>query len=157
MREILPVNFIHSQSRFNEDEWPGFCEAVDSRTRVVAIRIKDDKNLKLYRNSDSPALRGTAYIVDPHKAYLWTRGWTPRLRTYPGMEVPNPLSVEISQGEGSMHTVLKDILALTKLNYNTCRYGDGKPISLKFADAVGEVLIARKMEGVPPLPFMYYI
>jgi hypothetical protein len=34
------------------------------------------------------------------------------------------------------------VLALTKLNYNTYRYGDGKPITLKFADTVGEVLTA---------------
>ncbi|HLI82370.1 MAG TPA: hypothetical protein VKV17_00545, partial [Bryobacteraceae bacterium] len=45
-------------------------------------------------------------------------------------------------GSASIQTVLNDILALTKLNYNTCRYGDGKPITLKFADAVGEVLTA---------------
>jgi len=38
--------------------------------------------------------------------------------------------------------VLKDILALTKLNYNTCIFGDGMPITLKFADAVGEILTA---------------
>jgi hypothetical protein len=149
--------FIHGQTRFNEEEWLGFCEGVDSRTKVVAVRIRDDKSIKLYRKADTPILRGTAYIVDSQQAYLWTRGWVPRLRTYPGMEVPNPLSIEISQGEGSIETILKDILALTKLNYNTCRYGDGKPITLKFADAVGEVLIARKLEGIPPLPFMYYI
>lgn len=56
-----------------------------------------------------------------------------------------------------METVLADILALTKLNYNTCRYGDGKPITLKFADAVGEVLTAGEIGDTPPLPFMYYI
>ena len=38
--------------------------------------------------------------------------------------------------------VLRDILALTKLNYNTCIYGDGVPVTLRFADAVGENLKA---------------
>jgi hypothetical protein len=102
-------------------------------------------------------LRGTAYINSDQDAFLWTRGWVPRLRTYPGMEVPNPLSIEICQGKAPMETVLADILALTKLNYNTCRYGDGKPITLKFADAVGEVLTAGEVGETPPLPFMYYI
>lgn len=74
------------------------------------------------------------------------------------MEVPNPLSVEITKGEGDMKIVLADILALTKLNYNTCRYGDGKPITLKFADAVGDVLTAGPTSsGNAPLPFQYYI
>jgi hypothetical protein len=73
------------------------------------------------------------------------------------MEVPNPLTIEICQGEADIEIVLRDILALTKLNYNTCRYGDGKPITLKFADAVGEVLTAGPVGDTPPLPFMYYI
>jgi hypothetical protein len=149
--------FVHGQTRFNRDEWSGFCDAVGRDTKVVAVRIRDDKSMKLFRTTDTPVLRGTAYKQDERKAYLWTRGWTPRLRTYPGMEVPNPLTIEISQGDASLDVVLEDVFALTKLNYNTCRYADGKPITLKFADAVGEVLTAGPADGVPPLPFMYYI
>lgn len=149
--------FIHGQIRFNWKEWKGFSAAVDERTKLVGVRIRDDKGLKLFRKTDNPVLRGTAYISSENDAFLWTRGWTPRLRTYPGMEVPNPLSIEICQGSVSIETVLKDVLALTKLNYNTCRYGDGKPITLKFADAVGEVLTAGTVPGKVPLPFMYYI
>ena len=73
------------------------------------------------------------------------------------MEVPNPLSVEICHGDAEIEQVLKDVLSLTKLNYNTCRFGDGKPITLKFADAIGEVLVTRPVMDAPPLPFMYYI
>jgi len=74
------------------------------------------------------------------------------------MEVPNPLSVEVCQGDAEINTVLADILALTKLNYNACLYADGVPITLKFADSVGEVLTAGPLPaGGPPLPFRYYI
>lgn len=149
--------FIHGQTRFNWKEWDGFCRAVDNRTKLVGVRIRDDKRLKLFRDSDNPVLRGTAYISTTRDAFLWTRGWVPRLRTYPGMEVPNPLGVEVCRGEAEIETVLADILALTKLNYNSCRYGDGKPITLKFADAVGEVLTAGAAPSTVPLPFMYYI
>ena len=150
--------FIHGQTRFNWREWEGFSSAVDASTNLVGIRIRDDKSLKMFRKSDNPILRGTAYVSTPREAFLWTRGWTPRLRTYPGMEVPNPLSVEIAKGEGDINVVLADILALTKLNYNTCRYGDGKPITLKFADAVGDVLTAGPSASAgAPLPFQYYI
>jgi hypothetical protein len=149
--------FIHGQTRFSRTEWEGFTAAVDSRTQLVGVRIRDDKQLKLFRQSDNPVLRGTAYVNGPREGFLWTRGWTPRLRTYPGMEVPNPLTVEICQGDADIEVVMTDILALTKLNYNTCRYGDGKPITLKFADAVGEVLTAGPVGETPPLPFMYYI
>ena len=129
-----------------------------TETAVVGVKIRDDASLKLYRKADTPILRGTAYIRHERSALLWTRGWTPRLATYPGLEVPNPLSVDISHGIASIETVLEDVLALTKLNCNSCQYADGTPITLKFADAVGEVLTAGPVpSGGPPLPFMYYI
>ena len=58
-----------------------------------------------------------------------------------------------------METVLKDVLGLTKLNYNACRYGDGEPVTLKFADAVGEILTAGPVfrDQIPPLPFKHYV
>lgn len=90
-----------------------------------------------------------ANIRSERSAHLWTRGWTPRIQTYPGREVP--------KGEADINIVLKDILALTKLNYNTCIFGDGMPITLKFADAVGEILTAGPIKDVPPLPFGHYI
>jgi hypothetical protein len=54
---------------------------------------------------------------------------------------------------------MADVLALTKLNYNSCTYGDGKPVTLKFANAVGEILTAgpTSLGSGPPLPFKYYI
>lgn len=51
-----------------------------------------------------------------------------------------------------------DVLSLTKLNYNTCIYGDGLPVTLRFADQIGEILTAGPMDSdLPPLPFRYYI
>jgi hypothetical protein len=41
--------------------------------------------------------------------------------------------------------------------YENCVFGDGQPVTLKFADAVGEVLTAGPLTDVPPLPFRYYI
>ena len=59
--------------------------------------------------------------------------------------------------EADIVVVLSDIMALTKLNYNTCIYSDGPPVTLKFADAVGEILTAGPLETVPPLSFKFYI
>ena len=98
-----------------------------------------------------------AFVENETRAYLWTNGFIPRIQNYVGKEVPNPLLIDVCRGEAPIETVLADILALTKLNYNTCRFGDGRPITLKFADAVGEVLVTRPVADLPPLPFMYYI
>jgi hypothetical protein len=67
----------------------------------------------------------------------------------PGREVPNPLVIDICRGVADINVVVRDILALTKLNYNACIFGDGMPITLKFADAVGEILTAGPINDVP--------
>lgn len=65
--------------------------------------------------------------------------------------------VEIGHGEGTIGQVLSDVLRLTKLNFNACIYADGLPVTLRFADAVGEILTASPLGDVPPLPFRHYI
>jgi hypothetical protein len=67
------------------------------------------------------------------------------------------LQVDIVRGAGEIVQVLKDILALTKLNYNACLFGDGAPVTLRFADSVAEILTAGPRAGEPPLPFTFYI
>ena len=121
------------------------------------MRIRHDSDIKLYRTGKHPVLRGLAYVRDERTAYLWTKGFIPRLQTYPGREVPNPLLIDVCRGRADIETVLNDIMALTKLNYNACVFADGSPVTLKFADAVGEILTAGPVEGVPPLPFKHYI
>lgn len=149
--------FIHGRSRFDENEWSGFNEACPTGTRVVGIRIRKSDELKLYRLAKQPVLRGTYYEVTPRRAYLWTKGYVPRFNTYPGFEVPNPLAVNIDWGDAELETVLSDILALTKVNFNGCTFADGLPVTLKFADAIGEILTAAPDLVRAPQPFKYYI
>lgn len=149
--------FIHAKNRFDWDEWQGFRRAAGENVKLVGVTIKPTSALKLYRHADWPILRGLAYIQDERSAYLWTKGFVPRLRTSIALEVPNPLSIEVSRGEEDIRTVLQDIMALTKLNYNSCIYADGLPVTLRFADSVGEILTAAPLEGLPPLSFKYYI
>ena len=149
--------FIHGRTRFNTDEWQGFQDAVSPDTRLVGVKIIPTSELKVYRPGKMPVLRGTAFVPSNWKGYLWTRGYIPRLMTYPGREVPNPLLVEIVRGEADIHQVLSDVLSLTKVNFNACIYGDGLPVTLRFANAVGEILTAAPGTTRAPLPFKHYI
>ena len=149
--------FIHGKVRFSDSEWEGFKSKVPQGTNLVGIKIQEARNIKLYRKSKHPVLRGLSYAENESLAYLWTRGFVPRLQTYPGREVPNPLLIEICKGNATMSQVLADILTLTKVNYNTCLFADGVPVTLKFADAIGEVLTAGPLGDIRPLPFKFYI
>jgi hypothetical protein len=149
--------FLHGRVEFDDDEWDGFHQAVGPETNLVGIRIRQSSDIKLFRKAKLPVMRGTAYKYSKRKAYLWTKGYIPRLQTYPGREVPNPLEIFITRGNADFDVVLSDILALTKLNYNACIFADGVPVTLRFADAVGEILTAGPIEGNVPLPFKHYI
>ncbi|MBL8039283.1 MAG: hypothetical protein JNN16_17425 [Nitrospira sp.] len=149
--------FLHGKVRFNDEEWEGFESGVGSATNLVGVRIRDTGDIKLFRKGKHPVLRGVAFVRDDRTAFVWTKGFTPRLQTYPGREVPKPLLVDVCRGKVAIETVLNDIMALTKLNYNACIFADGEPVTLKFADSVGEILTAGPLGELPPLPFKYYI
>lgn len=151
--------FIHGRHRFSDDEWAGFASAVPEETQLVGVRIKQQDDLRLFRPSAStPVLRGTALIADKRNGFLWTRGYVPRLAAYQGFETPKPLTVEITHGSGDIREVLADVLGLTKVNYNACDFASALPVTLKFADRVGEILMASpRTITAPPLPFRHYI
>lgn len=125
---------------------------------MACVCIRQDVGVKLYRHGTMNIARGVGWVTSQWMVYLWTKGFVPRLQTYAGRGVPNPLSIEICRGVADIEQVMADVLALTKLNYNACIFGDGVPVTLRFADAVGEILTAapRKNE-LPYLPFCYYI
>ena len=149
--------FIHGRKRFENAEWEGFQSVVPDGTNLVGVRIAPSREIKLYTPRDMPVLRGMALRVSDRRGLLFTKGFIPRLRTYPGWEVPNPLVVEVHKGDADLLTVMEDVMCLTKVNFNACVFADGLPVTLKFADAVGEILTAAPVDDLPPLPFRHYI
>ena len=150
--------FIHGRARFNDAEWAGFQAGVPVATELVGVRIKRNSLRKLYRGDKYTSLRGMALPFSATSGLLWTSGFVPRLQTYQGREVPNPLLIDICRGTADLHMVMQDVLALTKVNFNACLYADGMPVTLRFADRVGRVLTAIPPElDPPPLPFRHYI
>ena len=66
--------------------------------------------------------------------------------------------MDIVRGDADLEVVLNDVMALTKVNYNSCIFADGTPVTLRFANAIGEILTAiPATDTVPPLPFRMYI
>lgn len=99
-------------------------------------------------------------LLDDKSAYLWTNGYVPQLDTYIGPETPNPLFITALRSKAAMPslpTILSDIMGLTKINYNSCNYNDGLPVTVRFANMVGEVLTMGSAKGADRQPFKYYI
>jgi len=150
--------FIHAKTRFNTEEWKAFQEGTPKETNLVGVTITKTKPLKLFKTEGNyPIMRGNAFVVNERSAFLWSVGYVPKTQSTLSMEVPNPIFIEINKGEADIIQVLKDVLALTKLNYNACIFADGVPVTLRFADKIGEILTASTDIKAPPLAFKYYI
>jgi hypothetical protein len=153
--------FIHGKTTFDNEEWNAFVDAAPAETDIIGVRIRTTKGeVKLFREGDYPVMRGTAMLLDERNAYLWTSGFVPRLDTYIGPETPNPLLITVLRSRGrspDIRQVLADIMGLTKINYNACNYSDGLPVTVRFADKVGDVLTMHSAKDAERQPLKFYI
>lgn len=111
----------------------------------------------MFREGTRPVLRGTCWPTSERGCYLWASGFSPRLGTYDGWEVPAPLRIDVQYGKADILQVARDILGLTKLNYNACRIGESQPVTVGFSNAVGEILVSNPKVKDPSRKFKFYI
>jgi len=154
LREI----FLHCRSGIGYEEWRGFKSACPKGVKLVGIRVrKVPQDVRLFREGTRPVLRGTFWEISQRTGYLWATGFKPRLATYDGWEVPVPLRIDVQKGEADLRQTAEDIFGLTKLNYNACRLGESEPVTIKFSDDVGEILVSNPtVKSVSP-KFKFYI
>lgn len=154
--EPLEEIFLHCRSGLDAEEWDGFKSVAPAGARLVGVRVRPD-NLRMLRTGRMPVMRGTFWRVDDRHAYLWGSGYKQRLATYDGTEVPAPLAIDVQRGQADIEQVAADIFGLTKLNYNACRLGESQPVTVKFSDAVGEILVSNATIRNPKPHFRFYI
>jgi len=129
---------IHKTTQFSRDEKEGFNEAIgEKETDFVSINTNHD--FRFLRNGDYPVLRGTVIQLKENKCLLFTSGYIPRIRTYPGHRIPKPLLIT-HFGDSELIVVCKEIMGLTKLNWNTTAFSTYYPITLEFSRKVGRIL-----------------
>lgn len=129
---------LHKTSKFSEAERAGF-GATLGNLRFDYVTISTDSPVRFLRWGDYPVLRGTMIGLTDQESLLYTTGYVPRIRTYPGRRVPDPLLVS-SEGASDRRLIAREILGLTKLNWNTTVFSTRLPITLEFAKKVGKVL-----------------
>jgi hypothetical protein len=150
--------FLHYLSPITDVEYEAFKAACPKDVKVVGVEVRPDRyGVHLYREGTRPVIRGTFWKVNEAQGYLWASGFKPRLAAYDGSETPVPLRIIIEHGEADIEQVAKDILGLTKLNYNECKYGDAQPVTISFSNLVGEILVSNPKIKEPERFFRFYI
>ena len=150
--------FLHSRSSISDEEYSGYQDVCPSGCKLVGIRVRPERfGGRLFRDGKMSVIRGTFWERTDQSGYLFGSGFKPRIATYDGWEIPVPLDITIQHGEADIEMVARDILALTKLNYNACRLGESQPVTVGFSDAVGEILISNPKITDRRPNFKYYI
>jgi hypothetical protein len=130
---------IHKTSRYWEEEVAGLssaCELVPQHDFVAF----GWHGIQFYRRGEYPPLRGTYVKLSDSELLLYTVGYVPYLRTYPGARVPRPLEIVEHHGDSPWNVVLEEVLSLTKMNWNTAAFFCSEPITVAFSRKVGQVL-----------------
>lgn len=132
---------IHKSSPFSLEEEAGAKRAIrEARIAIHDLVHLTDSDIRLYRDGVYPPLRGTFLQTSARSGVLYTKGSVPFFETYPGLYVPRPVSIKIAAGDLTPLTHAKEILALTKMNWNSTQFDGGMPLTLTAAYSVGNVL-----------------
>lgn len=129
-------------SRFRSEEADGIDSAL-SRFGIDMsdlLWIQESSPIAVFRDGNYPVLRGT-FIDLRGKGLLYTRGSVPYYGTYPGLRVPRPLLlVPHENSDSQLLNLARDVLALTKVNWNTTQFDQKLPAPIKAAREVGRIL-----------------
>jgi hypothetical protein len=140
-------------SRFRPEE----AEGIDAALERLGIDlcdllwVQESSPIAVFRDGNYPVLRGT-FVDLKGKGLLYTRGSVPYYGTYPGLRVPRPLLlVPHENSDSALPKLAEEVLALTKVNWNTTQFDQKLPAPIKAAREVGRIL--KHIEyGVPTSP-----
>ena len=147
---------IHKSSCYWPDELLGFTRALTAVPEYDLVALRYNNQIRLLRQANNPVLRGTQFTIGG-RTFLYTTGYVPSMRKFPHGHVPSPLEISEHHGDSSIEDICREILALTKLNWNSSFFASAEPITLKFSRTVGGVM-KEMPNGVEPRPqFKFYI
>ena len=146
---------IHKTTPFTKEEIRGFTQAFEGIEDIELLQIQEMTPWRAVRfytdfNKGSypyPIKRGTVCELDSNSFLLWTNGSVMHDDINPGGNyykggrgIPTPLYVKRFYGKGSGDTIVKEVLMLTKMNWNS---GDSMyktlPVTLDFAKVLSRM------------------
>jgi hypothetical protein len=132
---------VHKTSNFDEGESAAFRSAIESERISIYDLITVNRSLiRLYREGYYPPLRGTWVKLEQESHLLYTRGSVAFYEEYPGMYVPQSLLVKLFHTEGQHSDTMRDLMLLSKLNWNNTQMDEIAPITISAAQVVGSIL-----------------
>jgi argonaute-like protein implicated in RNA metabolism and viral defense len=149
---------VHKTSRLTAEEMQGFQNAADEHDIEAVEMISVKRSFtRLYREGTYPPLRGSFLKLQENAGLLYLRGSVQFFETYPGMYVPRPLELSVTEAETTVEQIAREMLSLSKLNWNNTQFDGGEPITLRAARRVGDILKCIPENGIIQPGFRFFI
>jgi len=149
---------VHKSTRFSDEEIDGCEKASRDIDELDIVHVREWTGFRAYHMKyDYPAVRGTV-ITDSNEAMLYTSGYVPALGTYPGPSSPRPLHLTCQRIDTSVESICRDILGLTKLDWNSSTFCTRMPVTIGVSRKVGAVMAEMvSAGGIPPYSYRFYM
>ena len=146
---------IHKTTGFQAEEIEGFQKAAKGRVPTLDYVWLSATSFRIVRKGLEEPWRGTLCTLND-QSYLFTVGYVPWWNEYPGMHIPAPLEIG-SANETNIKDRSREILTLTKMNWNSSDGISRLPITLLFARRVGELMSELSDNATPKKSYRFYI
>lgn len=147
---------LHKTSRYWPEELAALKRGLGTIQNYDFLAL-ERLGIRFFRMGEKPPLRGTVIELTARRFLVFTGGYIPFLRAYPGFRVPHPVDIIERFGESSVDTLAREILILTKLNWNSCAFASSQPITVRFARSVGTILASLPSGAEPEPKYRFYM
>jgi hypothetical protein len=153
---VVPLRVVvHKTSVYQPEEETGFRRAAEARVPVCDLIWMRSTSFRLIQKGTQEPWRGTLCTIGD-ESYLYTSGYLPWWDEYPGPHISAPLQIG-SCGLTDIRQRAREILALTKMNWNSNEGIGRHPITISFARKAG-LLMAELSDNQSPNPsYRFYM
>jgi hypothetical protein len=162
---------LHKRTPFLRDEREGLLEGLAGVPHVDMLEIQIDSALRYVASvvrgnrideDNFPVRRGTTLKLDDYSALLWVHGVTsaidPTRKYFQGKRrIPAPLHVRRHCGDSDLEQVAQEILALSKMNWNTFNLYTKVPATIQSSNEIARIGSLLERFGAESYDFRLFI
>ncbi|RVU03127.1 hypothetical protein EOD41_04130 [Mucilaginibacter limnophilus] len=175
MNELPKRVVVHKRTFYTEDEIKGLKDSLlgngIQNLDLIEINFEDDMRFLASKVSqdgkpdiDGYAVkRGTCILLSAYTALLWTHGVVPSVKSQyrkyylGGRYIPGPLKIIKHLGKSNIGTIANEILALTKVNWNSFDLYSQLPATVNSSNDIARIgKLLSKREGIT-YDYRYFI
>lgn len=162
---------VHKSTEFKRDEVDGCLEAFEAVDAVELVQVQEDTpwrgilvdGPRVPGGKGEPAAypcpRGSTAALGGRDALVWTQGNVSSIvqgggNFYKeGKGIPRPLLLTRFAGHGGWEEPARDVLQLSKMDWNSDSLYHRKPITLRYAHRLAETV--KRMPALSPRPYPF--